>query len=65
MMDLETVKLGTIVERLAPEFISCLTSQELDTSIVLRDGLGVLDTDDAVEIIQFSICRGQSSTVLH
>lgn len=65
MMEMETVKLVTIVERLAPEFISFLTLQELDTSIVLRDGLGVLDTDDAVEIIQISICRGQSSTVLH
>ncbi len=65
MMEMETVKLVTIVERLAPELITFLTLQELDTSIVLRDGLGVLDTDDAVEIIQISICRGQSSTVLH
>jgi len=64
-MDLETVRLATIVERLAPELIGFLTLEELDTSIVLRDGLSVLDTEDAVEIIQFSICRRQSRTILH
>lgn len=65
LMDMETVKLATIVERLAPEMFDCLTSQELETKIVLRDGIELLDPEDALEIVQFSICRGQSRTILH
>jgi|GEM_PF-301401 len=65
LMDLETVKLATIVERLAPEMFECLTSQELETKIVLRDGIEVLEPEDAMEIVQFSICRGQTGTILH
>lgn len=64
-MDMETVKLATIVERLAPELVSFLTNQELDTKIVLRDGIELLEAEDAIEIVQFSICRGQSSAILH
>jgi hypothetical protein len=64
-MDTETVKLGTIVERLAPEMLHCLTSQELETKIVLRDGIELLAPADALEIVQFSICRGQTGTILH
>lgn len=64
-MDMETVTLATIVERLAPELGSFLTSQELDTKIVLRDGIELLEPEDAMEIVQFSICKGQSSTILH
>ena len=65
MMDMETVKLATIVERLAPEFLHCLTSQELDTKIVLRDGFQMLDQEDAMEIIHHSICQKQQSYLLH
>lgn len=64
-MDMETVKLATIVERLAPELESFLTSQELDTKIVLRDGIELLEPEDAMEIVQFSICKNQSDTILH
>lgn len=64
MMDMETVKLATIVERLAPEFLHCLTSQELDTRIVLRDGFQMLGPSDAMEIIQYSICHKQTC-ILH
>lgn len=64
-MDIETFTLATIVERLAPELVNFLTNQELDTKIVLRDGIELLDTEDAMEIVQFSICRGQTSTILH
>ncbi|MCM3635436.1 hypothetical protein NSQ99_08080 [Paenibacillus sp. FSL W7-1287] len=64
-MDMETVKLATIVERLAPEMFHFLTSEELDTKIVLRDGIELLEPSDALEIVQFSICRGQLGTILH
>lgn len=65
LMDVETVTLATIVERLAPEMFDCLTFQELETKIVLRDGIELLEPEDALEIVQFSICRGQSGTILH
>lgn len=63
-MDMETVKLSQIVERLAPELSSFLTSRELDLTIVLRDGLDVLEPADAMEIVQHSICNGQRQTLL-
>jgi len=62
---METVKLATIVERLAPEMFQFLTTEELDTKIVLRDGIELLEPEDALEIVQFSICRGQLGTILH
>lgn len=61
LMDMETVKLATIVERLAPELGKYLTPQELDTQIVLRDGITRLDATDVMEILQFSICRKQQA----
>ncbi|MCR8659123.1 hypothetical protein [Paenibacillus endoradicis] len=64
-MDMETVTLATIVERLAPELVNFLTIQELDTKIVLRDGIELLEPEDAMEIVQFSICQGQTSMILH
>ena len=60
-MDMETVKLATIVERLAPELGQYLTQQELDMQIVLRDGIQQLDASDVMEILQFSICRKQKA----
>ncbi|MCP1425935.1 hypothetical protein J3D43_004451 [Paenibacillus xylanexedens] len=33
---------------------------ELDSLIVLRDGLGILEQGDAMEIIQYSICEHQN-----
>lgn len=65
LVDMETVKLATIVERLAPEMFQFLTTEELDTKIVLRDGIELLEPEDALEIVQFSICRGQLGTILH
>ncbi|MFD0586668.1 hypothetical protein ACFQZE_01535 [Paenibacillus sp. GCM10027627] len=63
-MDMETVKLSQIVEKLAPELSPFLTSRELELSIVLRDGLALLEPADAMEIVQHSICNGQKQTLL-
>ncbi|QJC51585.1 hypothetical protein HGI30_08490 [Paenibacillus albicereus] len=64
-MEVETVKLSRIVEKLAPELHSFLTAPELDLKIVLRDGLSVLEPSDAMEIVQHSICEYQKLTLLH
>ncbi|GGG55721.1 hypothetical protein GCM10010918_05770 [Paenibacillus radicis (ex Gao et al. 2016)] len=58
-MDMETVTLSQIVEKLAPELSSFLTKRELAINIVLRDGLAVLEPADAMEIVQHSICEHQ------
>lgn len=60
-MEMETVKLATIVERLAPELGQCLTPQELNMQIVLRDGITQLEASDVIEILQFSICKKQQA----
>jgi hypothetical protein len=64
-MDMETVTLFLILERLAPELVPFLTERELNMNIVLRDVLAVLEPEDAVEIAQHSICRIQKQVLLH
>ncbi|OGX68467.1 MAG: hypothetical protein A2189_04770 [Paenibacillus sp. RIFOXYA1_FULL_44_5] len=58
-MLVETVKLSKIVTRYIPELAPSLKRVELDTEIVLRDGLEKLETQDAIEIIKFSISELQ------
>ncbi|MBB3071026.1 hypothetical protein FHS14_004033 [Paenibacillus baekrokdamisoli] len=52
---METVRLSRIVEKLVPELVPFLTERELNLNIVLRDGLALLEPDDAMEIVQHSI----------
>lgn len=63
-MDMETVKLSQIVERLAPELSPFLTSREMNLNIVLRDGLDLLEPADVMEIVQHSICNGQKQALI-
>lgn len=63
-MDMETVKLSRIVEKLAPELIPFLTQREMNLNIVLRDGMGILEPEDAMEIVQHSICEHQKQVLL-
>jgi len=64
-MDMETVTLSRIVEKLAPELVPFLTERERNLNIVLRDGLGVLEPEDAIEIVQNSICEIQKRVAIH
>jgi hypothetical protein len=64
-MEVETVKLSRIVMEVTPEFYPFLKQSELDSVIVLRDGIHVLEPKDAVEIIQHSIYQQQKETLLH
>ncbi|GGD73801.1 hypothetical protein [Paenibacillus nasutitermitis] len=64
-MDMETVKLLMIVEKLVPELVPFLTERELNLNIVLRDGLSLLEPGDAMEIVQHSICEHQKAVFLH
>ncbi|MFC5651494.1 hypothetical protein ACFPYJ_20735 [Paenibacillus solisilvae] len=63
-MDMETVRLSRIVEKLAPELVPFLTEHELNLNIVLRDGLALLEPEDAMEIVQHSICEHQRKMLL-
>lgn len=63
-MDMETVRLVQIVEKLVPELVPFLTERELNLNIVLRDGLALLEPEDAVEIVQHSICEYQKEVLL-
>jgi len=62
---MESVKLSSIVMKLKPDLYPCLTRTELDTTIVLRDGIRELDKEGAVEIIQHSIFKHQKDAYLH
>ncbi|CAM4310571.1 hypothetical protein [Paenibacillus tarimensis] len=64
-MDMETVTLSRIVEKLVPELVPFLTERELNMNIVLRNGLSVLEPEDAVEIVQHSIYEIQRQVLLH
>jgi hypothetical protein len=65
MMLVETVKLSKIVMKLSPELAPFLKQQELDSDIVLMDGLDALDADDVMEIVQFSISEHNRDAYLH
>jgi hypothetical protein len=64
-MDMETVTLSRIAQKLAPELVPFLTDRELNMSIVLREGLALLEPEDAVEIVQHSIYEHQRQIMLH
>lgn len=64
-MLVETVKLSTIVMKLTPELYPFLKRSELDFEIVLRNGLEALETEDAMEIVQYSISEHQKDALLH
>lgn len=64
-MLVETVKLSRIVMKLSPELVPFLKKKELDSDIVLMDGLDALAADDVMEIVQFSISEHQRDAFLH
>lgn len=64
-MVMETVKLSRIVMKFTPELYPFLKPSELDSSIVLRDGLEQLEPKDAVEIVQYSIFEHQKDAMIH
>ncbi|MEF2965533.1 hypothetical protein V3851_06780 [Paenibacillus sp. M1] len=64
-MEMETVKLEQIVMKWFPDMLPFFDQKELNSMIVLRDGMTVLEPEDAMEIIQFSICEHQNSAFLH
>ncbi|MFD2671124.1 hypothetical protein [Marinicrinis sediminis] len=61
----ETVKLSKIVKEFKPELYPFLKQRELNTPIVLRDGISRLNSEDAEEIIQYSIIHCQDEQFLH
>ncbi|AZS18372.1 MULTISPECIES: hypothetical protein [Paenibacillus] len=64
-MEMETVKLAQIVRKWFPDMLPFLDQKELNSMIILRDGLTILEPEDAMEIIQYSICEHQNSAFLH
>lgn len=65
MMHVETVKLSRIVMKLSPELAPFLKPKELESDIVLMDGLDALEIDDVMEIVQFSIKEHSRDAFLH
>ncbi|GAA0376791.1 hypothetical protein GCM10008933_05100 [Paenibacillus motobuensis] len=64
-VEMETVKLAQIVRKWFPDMLPFLDQKELNSMIILRDGLTILEPEDAMEIIQYSICEHQNSAFLH
>ncbi|MNP67359.1 hypothetical protein D3C76_1631830 [compost metagenome] len=64
-VEMETVKLEQIVMKWFPDMLPFFNQRELNSMIILRDGLTILEPEDAMEIIQFSICEHQSTGFLH
>ncbi|WP_091067912.1 hypothetical protein [Paenibacillus sp. NFR01] len=63
-MEMETVKLSAIVMRWYPDMMPFLKQDELNSIIVLRDGLSILEAADAMDIIHYSIYEHQNSAYL-
>jgi hypothetical protein len=64
VMLVETVKLSRIVMKLTPELYPFLREKELNSEIVLRNGLEALETEDVLEIVQFSISEHQKDAFI-
>ncbi len=64
-VEMETVKLSEIVLKWFPDMMPFFRQNELNSVIVLRDGLSILEEDDALEIIQYSIYEHQNQAYLH
>lgn len=58
-MLVQTVRLSSIVMKLTPELFPFLKKKELDSEIVLVNGIEALEAEDAMEIIQYSISEHQ------
>lgn len=65
VVDMETVKLAQIIMKWFPDMLPFFNHKELNSMIVLRDGLTILEPSDALEIIQFSILEHQNAAYLH
>jgi hypothetical protein len=65
VMLVETVKLSRIVMKLTPELYPFLKSSELDSEIILRNGMEALEAEDVMEIIQFSIAEHHRDALYH
>lgn len=59
VMPVETVKLASIVMKFTPQMFPFLKKIELESDIVLLNGIESLETEDAMEIIQYSISEHQ------
>ncbi|MBU5442089.1 MULTISPECIES: hypothetical protein [unclassified Paenibacillus] len=64
-MEHETVKLSEIVLKWCPDMLPFLKQNELNCWIVLRDGMNILEPEDAMEIIQQSIYEHQKAGCIH
>ncbi|WP_217560167.1 hypothetical protein [Paenibacillus sp. GbtcB18] len=64
-MEMETVKLSHIVKTYTPELYTFLTRTELNSEIVLVNGMQSLDQEDVIEIVQFSINENRKDAFLH
>lgn len=60
---METKRLSTIVLSLKPEIYDCLTQEELDSHIVLKNGMDRLSESDVMEIVQASIHENKGKDV--
>ena len=65
VVEMETVKLEQIVVRWFPDMLPFFNHKELQSMIMLRDGFMRLEQEDAMEIMQYSICEHQSTEFLH
>lgn len=64
-VEVETVKLEQIVVKWYPDMLHFFDQKELDSIIMLRDGFMRLGQEDAMEIMQYSICEHQNTSLLH
>jgi hypothetical protein len=62
---MQTVRLSSIVMKYTPEMIAHLKPKELNSEIVLVNGIEALDEIEAMEIIQYSISEHQKDAYIH
>lgn len=60
---METLKLSKIILSKKPELFDCLTQDELDSHIILKNGVEQLSQDDLLQLIEVSIHENRGKDV--
>ncbi|GBF10943.1 hypothetical protein TEPIDINF_000548 [Tepidibacillus infernus] len=61
---METVKLSTIVKFVSPDLENILTKHELESPVVLKNGIDSVTVDDMMEIIEAMIIQTKTNGTL-
>ena len=62
---METIELSYLLVSVSPQYLSLLTGNEKNVSIVLRDGFTCVNEEDVKEIVEAVIMENMNKSYIH